>query len=86
MNYFIKPQGATGKDSKKDNLQTKLYVAYINRDAVNDPDDLYSEEISRDSRSYKASAFISSGEMMSDKHSPLILSHDEEMMLFDEEY
>ena len=86
MKYFVKPMGATGKDSKKDDLQTKLYVAYINRDAVNDSDDLYKGETAPGSRSYKASAFISSDEMMSHKSIPVILSHDEEMMLFDDDY
>ena len=86
MKYFIKPLGTSGKESKKDSFQSKLYVAYINLEAVNDPDDIYLEETGDDSCSYKASVYISPGETMSHNPMPVILSQEEEMMLFNEEY
>lgn len=82
MKYFIRHSETENKDqprSEKHQSASKLYVAYINRDIVND--DIYSDEGFNDVSGYKATTFISCDEQI-----PVILSHEEEMMLYSDEY
>ncbi|MBI5857539.1 MAG: hypothetical protein HZB42_07795 [Sphingobacteriales bacterium] len=82
MKYFFKNINDSAKpelQDKANHLSNKLYVAYINRDMAND-DGLYEEAVAGSSR-YKASSFTSDG-----GQTPVILSQEEEMMLFSDEY
>lgn len=82
MKYFIKHSGVENKgqaQSEKHQPANKLFVAYVNRDIVND--DIYDDEGFNDVPGYKATTFNSS-----DVQTPVILSHEEEMMLYSDEY
>lgn len=82
MKYFIKQSGKENKGQiqpQKHHAVNKLHIAYINRDMVND--DIYDDESCNDVPGYKATTFISSDEQI-----PVILSHEEEMILYSDEY
>lgn len=83
MKYFTKHIETADKPETKcakDQPANKLYVAYINHDAVND-EGIYGNSGLDDSPRYKAATFISAEEQI-----PVILSQEEEMMLYSDEY
>ncbi len=80
MNYFFSTRGNDNPPSGSVQPQSKLYVAYLNKEATHvDPNQ------GEDKAGYK-SFFFSSYISENGEYVPAILSHEDELKLFDEYY
>lgn len=87
MNNFIKNitlADRPGKDTTNDREVNKLYIAFRNLAATNDPE-IYSKE-QEDTNYYRASSYAFGDVNNADQRIPVILSQEDERMLFDEYY
>ena len=90
MKNFFKPLDKTvhadNCKTGKDLSQGKLYIAHVNR-AMIDSGKIYNQSPNYDEdKQYKASVFTTAGESSYSDRIPVILSREEEMMLYDQYY
>lgn len=87
MKIFFKVQESKTELTTRNFSKGKLYVAYINKSMIASPEveDEYAEYYDED-RLYKASVFSTSDEPGFDNQRPLILSREEEALLYDKYY